>query len=125
MAHQLCKKYSWLNRFELDYLWWKPQWKCRKADEFPARVQDKMKESQSGWIIDGNYGLGKDMIWSEAECIIWLEYAFWEVFYRACKRSLIRIMSGEEVCNGNKETIYEFFKEFKVCYEHPTYYTTG
>ena len=114
LAHQICQKYPWLSRIELDYLWWKPHWNCRTKEEFRALVGNKIKESKNGWIVDGNYGKGKDIIWSEAECVIWLEYEFWEVFYRACKRTLIRMITRQEVCNGNKETICEFFKDLKV-----------
>eukprot|EP01084_Bolivina_argentea_P215325 365558_1 len=109
LAHQLCEKYSHLERIELDYLWWLPNWKERNKEEFKSLLETKISDAnENGWVIDGNYKHARDIMWSKVEVVIWLEYGFWEVFYRACKRTLLRIITKEKVCNGNIETLYGF-----------------
>ena len=107
LARNISDKFPFLNRIELDYLSWLPGWKCRKKTEFQALLRKTIKESKSGWIADGEYSRsGKDILWSKAEIVIWLQYDFWFVYYRAWKRTLSRIIFKKECCNGNIETFW-------------------
>lgn len=41
---------------KLDILHWGPNWQACPADEFRAKVQEKLDESaETGWVIDGSY----------------------------------------------------------------------
>lgn len=114
LAKQLCSKYNDLKRIELDYLSWLPQWKCRPKQEFRSLVSNTISQANKsgyGWIIDGNYKNSRDIMWSKVQVVIWLEYEFWNVFYRACKRTLLRIIYKESVCNGNIETFWGFISD--------------
>ena len=96
-----------IEHIELDYLQWLPDWQCRSEEEFRDLVKKAAKAEH--WIIDGNYSIARDIHWAAADMVIWLNYSFPIVFYRALKRSIKRMFSGEEVCNGNKETIGRTF----------------
>ena len=112
LAKQIANKYSDLKRIELDYLWWLPQWTERDVKEFQSLVIQSMnKFNESGWIIDGNYRNVRDITWSKGDVVIWLDYEFWNVFYRACKRTFQRILFKESVCNGNIETLWGFISD--------------
>ena len=67
-----------------------------------------MNEAQ-GWVIHGNYEKTRHLSWKEATHLIWLDYSVLLIFYRVLKRSILRIIKGEELWNGNHES---FFKPF-------------
>ena len=60
------------------------------------------------WVIDGNYGGrgARDLVWSRADTVIWLDPPLRVIFARLFKRALRRIRSGEEIWpgTGNRET---------------------
>lgn len=129
LARNLCNKYPHLKRIELDYLSWLPGWKSRPKQEFRSLVSQTINQnSNNGWIIDGNYKSAKDIIWSKVEIVVWLEYQFWIVWYRAWKRTLTRIIFKSKVCNGNVESLssiisnpMENFIPLWVYYNHSKY----
>ncbi len=66
---------------ELDALYWGPNWVAKPADEFRRLVENAV--SRDRWVVDGNYGLVRDVIWPKATLVIWLNYDFIVVFRRA------------------------------------------
>lgn len=92
---------------ELDALYWKPNWVAKSEDEFTALVTAAI--SADRWIVDGNYGTARNLIWSRATCIMWLNYGFLTVLARAFRRTFRRAMSGEELYSGNKENFRKAF----------------
>ena len=114
LAKQLVAKYKNLTRFEMDWMWYLPKWNTRSEQEFKSVVSKGIDEcDQNGWIFDGNYGRVRDVIWSKVEVVVWLQYDFRIVFYRSIKRTIGRIISGEKICNGNVESLWN-----NIC--HPT-----
>lgn len=88
---------------ELDELHWLPNWTPRPLDEFRQLVQDAA--SQPEWVIDGNYGKARDLIWPRATDIVWLNLPFRIVFWRAISRSGRRWLRREELFGGNRESL--------------------
>jgi hypothetical protein len=40
----------------LDTIHWEPNWRALPAEEFRAKVQEKLDENaETGWVIDGSY----------------------------------------------------------------------
>jgi adenylate kinase family enzyme len=87
---------------ELDALYWNPNWVERPLEEFRVLVRDAVAGDR--WIVDGNYGTVRDLIWPRATCLIWLNYSFPLVMARAIRRTLRRAISREELFSGNKES---------------------
>ncbi len=87
---------------ELDALHWLPGWTARDPSAFRTMVDDA--SSGARWVIDGNYSLTQDMLWSRASAIVWLDYAFALTLWRSLKRTLSRVITGETVCGDNRET---------------------
>ena len=92
---------------DLDDLNWNPGWIESPLEEFRDKVQKVVAEPS--WIIAGNYGKVRDLIWPHTEIIIWLDYSFPLVLNRSLRRTIRRAMTGEVVCNGNKESLYQSF----------------
>lgn len=96
-----------IKHIELDELHWKPSWVERENDEFKNLVA---KEAVAeNWVIDGNYSVVRDILWSRATAIIWLNYSFPLVLYRAVFRSLRRSLRKEVIFAGNVESFKRSF----------------
>lgn len=87
---------------ELDALFWQPNWIPRPSEEFRALTARAL--SQNGWITDGNYGIVRDLVWSRATMVIWLNYAFPIVLWRALTRTARRVLTREKLFSGNRES---------------------
>ena len=92
---------------ELDAIHWKPDWEPRSPEEFRQLVGEAVEGE--GWVVDGNYSAGRDIVWGRATTIIWLNYPFRAVFWRALRRTALRVMRKEELFSGNRETFRHSF----------------
>ena len=89
---------------ELDRLYWQPNWVPRPAEEFRALTAQAL--SQDRWVVDGNYGVVRDLVWSRATTIVWLNYSFPTVLWRALVRTVRRALTREELfSSGNRESL--------------------
>lgn len=91
-----------LPHIELDSLFWQPNWVPRPSEDFGALTAQAL--SQDCWIIDGNYGSVRDLVWSRATMVIWLNYALPVVLCRALTRTIRRVLTREELFSGNRES---------------------
>jgi len=87
---------------EQDALFWLPNWVERDPSEYVALVTTKAEDPS--WVTDGNYDLSRDHLWSRATTVIWLDYPFPQIFWRALKRTVSRATFGGKVCGDNSET---------------------
>jgi adenylate kinase family enzyme len=89
---------------ELDSLSWEVDWEPAPRDVFRLRVREAV--SADRWIVDGNYGNdARDLVWERADTVVWLNYSFPVTLYRIVGRTLRRIVTREECCNGNRESL--------------------
>lgn len=102
-ASQLADKLA-IAHTELDVLHWLPDWQMRPIEEFRSLVAEVAEQDR--WVIDGNYGKVRDIVWPRATHLIWLNYPFWTIFSRALRRTLRRVISREELFAGNRESLY-------------------
>lgn len=97
---------------ELDYLHWEPNWVEVSDEIFHQRVTDALKGES--WVVDGNYSKVRDTIWSRADTLVWLDYSFFTVMSRVSKRAINRVVTQQEVCNGNYETWGKLFSSESI-----------
>lgn len=55
--------------------------------------------------MDGNYAVVRDLVWERATAIIWLNYSFPIVLWRALTRTARRVRTKEELFAGNRESL--------------------
>ena len=91
------------DHIELDAINWLPQWTERPPDQFRKLVKEAVAKDE--WIVDGNYSRVRDAVWSRATCLIWLNYSFPVVMYRALSRTLRRSFYRETLFSGNRESL--------------------
>jgi len=89
---------------ELDALQWESDWTPAPTDVFRSRVRKAV--GMDRWVIDGNYSKSaRDLVWERADTVVWLNYSFPVTLYRIVRRTLRRIVTVEECCNGNRESL--------------------
>lgn len=87
---------------ELDAIHWLPNWVTRPIKEFQNLAVQAVTADR--WVADGNYGQVRDIVWQRATCLIWLNYPFRVVCWRALRRTITRVFTGESLYSGNRES---------------------
>ncbi len=105
-AGQIARKLS-LPHIELDALYWEPDWQASSRPVFRGRVQ--AATAAEAWVVDGNYSQSRDIIWSRASHLVWLDYGLIPVMARVLWRTARRLYSQQELWNGNRESLRSIF----------------
>jgi adenylate kinase family enzyme len=92
---------------ELDELYWAPDWTPKPQAEFLALVARAAEGER--WVAAGNYGLARDALWGRATTIVWLNFGLPRVFWRGLRRTVARVVSGQALFHGNRETFGRSF----------------
>lgn len=90
-----------LYHIELDSIHWAPNWTEIPDEAFREKVT--VVTERDSWVADGNYRAIRDILWGSADTVVWLDLPFRIVFWRSIKRTITRIITGEELWNGNVE----------------------
>jgi hypothetical protein len=81
---------------ELDALHHGPGWVPRPT--FAANVDAQTRALR--WVIDGNYSAVRDLLWSRADTIVWLDLPLWIAGTRVVRRSFARWLFRVELWGG-------------------------
>jgi adenylate kinase family enzyme len=92
---------------ELDSVYHQPGWVPLPAEDFREAVAARIAED--GWVMDGNYGAVRQLIWARADTVIWLDLPKRVVMRQIIWRTLRRAAGHEELWNGNRERWRNFF----------------
>lgn len=106
LAQTLAQQFN-TPHIEFDSLYWGPGWSAAPPEVFRERVAQAV--SVAAWVTDGNYSQVRDIVWSRATALVWLDYAWPVIFWRLASRTLRRIAANEELWNGNRENWREAF----------------
>lgn len=97
-----------LRIIELDALYWGPDWQGVPVDLFRHRVERETRDG--GWIVVGNYGQVRDLVWPAADTLVWLDLPLAAVMWRLVRRTIRRAASKEELWGtGNRESFVNAF----------------
>ena len=86
---------------ELDSVYHQAGWEPLPDPEFRRRVA--AVAAGEGWVIDGGYSKVRDIVWSRADTVVWLDLPKRTVMRRIVWRSFRRAASRAELWNGNRE----------------------
>jgi len=111
-----------LRRIELDAINWQSNWQELDYAEFKEIVT--RETAADNWIVDGNYNSRLNgMVLQRADTIIWLNLPFLTVYKRLFSRFYQRAVIGEELWNGNRETLRNaLFEKDSLLYWIPRQY---
>jgi adenylate kinase family enzyme len=104
-------KQTGLSYHEMDALYHGPNWQpIATFEEDVARI---VAEPQ--WVFDSHgYSQVRDLMWSRADTVVWLDLSRAVVMRRVLQRSTRRAISGEPIFNDNIETFWAWLDS-----EHP------
>lgn len=106
LARQVARHFL-IPHIELDALHWEPNWTPAEVHLFRDRVIEALGSDR--WVVDGNYSVVRDIVWSQADTVVFLDYSFWLIMRRLLRRTLQRSLKQEELWNGNREDIRKSF----------------
>jgi adenylate kinase family enzyme len=93
---------------ELDALFWGRDWQPAPVELFRHRVE--RETSDGDWIVVGNYGQVRDLVWHPADTLIWLDLPLPLVMWRLLRRTIRRVTTREELWgSGNRESWRQAF----------------
>ena len=119
LARQVAQKLN-IPHFELDSLFWEPNWVTAPRDIFRRRVEESL--IGNNWIVDGNYSKTRDIVWGKANTLVWLDYSFPLIMSRVLWRTFHRVVTKQQICNGNYESLKKTFsKESIILWSLQTY----
>ncbi|MEV4358218.1 hypothetical protein [Nonomuraea sp. NPDC049625] len=87
---------------ELDSVFHMAGWTPRPPEEFRAEVD--AFTAGDGWVVDGNYSAVRDLVWSRADTVVWIDLPRPAVMRQLLVRTLRRMATGAELWNGNRES---------------------
>jgi adenylate kinase family enzyme len=56
-----------------DHAFWAPAWRPTPPEELRAWIDDQT--AQDAWVLDGNFDVLRELIWSRAQLAIWLDFS--------------------------------------------------
>lgn len=86
---------------ELDALFHGPGWTPNPA--FVSAVETAI--SADAWVVDGNFSAVRDLLWSRADSVVWLDLPRTLTVRRAVLRTMRRAATRAELWNGNRERL--------------------
>lgn len=107
LAEQLAQRFD-MDFIELDALHWEPNWQEAPLEVFRARVEKATQAEK--WAAAGNYRIVRDLIWPQAEAVIWLDYPFLTVLWQLTRRTFRRWRYKEVLWGTNVEPLFTHFK---------------
>jgi adenylate kinase family enzyme len=89
---------------ELDALHWDPGWQALSITD-PAEFVRRVDAATAGdaWVVDGNYGPVRALIWRRATHLVWLDYDRPVIMARVIRRTLVRALFRTRMWSGNVE----------------------
>ena len=91
----------------LDGLHWEPNWTEAPDEVFRERTLKALQGD--GWSVDGNYSQVRDIVWSRADTIVWLDYPLQVILWRLTLRTFRRVFRREELWGGNRKSLRTAF----------------
>ncbi len=88
-------------QLELDSVFHQPGWVPLPGPDFQARVADFTAAPR--WVVDGNYSAVRELVWSRADTVVWLDLPRWQVMRQLVGRTIRRAVRRAELWNGNVE----------------------
>jgi adenylate kinase family enzyme len=92
---------------ELDALYWGPNWAHCSTEEM--RIRAEQATGCGSWVVDGNYSSVRDLIWPQAEAVVWLDYPLVLILWWLWKRTWKRVLTRENLWGTNRERFWQQF----------------
>ena len=85
-----------------DELTWAPDWVPVAEDE--QRRLFAAVAAKDRWVLDTAYGAWLDVVLPRVDLVVGLDYPRWFSLQRVFRRSVMRAIDKQSICNGNTES---------------------
>jgi len=92
---------------ELDSLYWEAGWQPAPLDVFRARVEPST--AAAAWVADGNYRSVRDLVWTRATAVVWLDYPLRLILWRLTIRTVSDVRTRKLLWNKNRQSFTNLF----------------
>lgn len=102
----LAERLSWVTGLpwqSVDDLTWEPGWLPVPDEEQRRKIAAICAGDE--WILDSGYSKWLDIPLARVELIIGLDYPRWLSLRRLLRRTVVRAVNRQPVCNGNRESL--------------------
>jgi adenylate kinase family enzyme len=107
LARRLAQRFA-IPHIELDAFHWGLDWTPAPLEVFRERIVQAL--TGDTWVVDGNYSKVRDIVWSRADTVVWLDYALLTILERLMWRTFCRVFTRKELWGGNRESFsVQFF----------------
>jgi len=101
-----------LTHIELDALHWRAGWSTEPPDVFRGRVAQAL--SAERWVVDGNYGVIRDLVWPRADTVVWLDLPRRTLMRGVIWRSVSRAVRRPDLWSGHRDHRLTSFAQYKA-----------
>lgn len=109
LARELAQRLG-VAHVELDALYHGPRWTEPDAEIFRQGVREALETAADGWVCCGNYSIAlEQVIWPSADTVVVLDLPKRTVMRRVVGRTVRRVLTREELWNGNREPLRNLF----------------
>ncbi|WP_410670728.1 AAA family ATPase [Amycolatopsis sp. cmx-4-68] len=99
-----------------DDICWQPGWVGTPDDEQRRRIAEVC--AQEHWVLDAVYSKWQDVVLPRTQLIVGLDYPRWLSLGRLVRRTLVRAVTRERICNGNVESWRQVFSADSIIRWH-------
>jgi cytidylate kinase len=110
LAQQIARELG-ITYVATDPFYWDIDWQPVSDETVYTRVLEALQHPN--WSMDGNFDSLRELVWKEADCIIWLNLPFIIVAYRVIIRNLRWWLTQEKIWSGNRMTLKHAFSEVR------------
>jgi len=100
----------------VDDITWNPGWVPMPTDE-QIDYFDQLTRGDA-WILDHAYSTWRDLVRERADLVVALDYPRLTSLWRLLRRTASRILDGQEICNGNRESLRSVFARDSIVAWH-------
>ncbi|MEV4145046.1 adenylate kinase [Amycolatopsis sp. NPDC049691] len=99
-----------------DDVGWQPGWVPTPDDEQRRRIAEVCAGER--WVLDAVYGKWRDIVLPRTQLIVGLDYPRWLSLGRLVRRTVVRSVTRERICNGNVESFRQMFSADSIIRWH-------
>ena len=100
----------------VDELMWLPGWVPVEVDEQRRMIEPIVAEPS--WVLDSSYSHWLDLVLPSVDLVVGLDYPRWFSLQRLLRRTVRRVVTRQETCNGNVETWRQLFSNDSILLWH-------
>jgi hypothetical protein len=89
--------------FASDPFYWEPGWKIAPAEKVRQQVMRVIKHN--AWVLDGNFDNEREIVWKQADCIIWLDYSLATIGRQILFRNFLWLIKNQGIWSENRMTL--------------------